>query len=446
MQENEIFGLSEISGKNEKEEEENKDDIFILKKQNGIDLKSDDVFDEKEEMNLIKKFWIYYDKSEEKDHLILNGIVHKCNNLLIHIYTNKNVKISETFSPNTDKPEKKNTFKIPEEFYEIYALSLSELSKYYANDVQKLRDFYKESIYRVDSGLEIFKDSKLLFLTKSYILLERILMDRIPEIKNTKHGDYDESLVKLIDDVIFNYENSFTKPLKSDSDNFFKNISRVLFLFDDLIEILLNDNINDYSSESDISDHDTSQNENALLISTTAFNKYKSWWKEEMILFLKLITSHFKKLGIILNNEFKLDYNKYNQCSDTIFFYNMYFDVCKRLGYSYLEEAETISKVYFSLLYDEKNEDNNFTGDSLKNDSIDLLKTSIKYFNLAKKNDDPETWIPISESLLALGNLYEIGSQEQEDLYQQSKEILNKVNNATNGKYNFMLKEELKNL
>ena len=60
----------------------------------------------------------------------------------------------------------------------------------------------------------------------------------------------------------------------------------------------------------------------------------------------------------------------------------------------------------------------------------------------AKDEEDPETWVGIAEAMISLGNLYEVDSKQQDDLYVEAEKILKKANNVTNGKF----KEELDNL
>ena len=122
-------------------------------------------------------------------------------------------------------------------------------------------------------------------------------------------------------------------------------------------------------------------------------------------------------------------------------------EICKRIGQSYLQEAEVPSSVFTTLAYDDgfKNE-KEINGLSLKESqkiAQKLISTALKYLQWAEDQEEPETWVNVAEAMISLGNLYEVESEEQESHYQEAEKILNKANNVTNGKYEDVLENLL---
>lgn len=64
-----------------------------------------------------------------------------------------------------------------------------------------------------------------------------------------------------------------------------------------------------------------------------------------------------------------------------------------------------------------------------------MISTALKYFEWAKDEEEPESWVRIAEAKISLGNMYEVDSAEQEECYAEAEKILSKANNVTNGKY-----------
>ena len=56
--------------------------------------------------------------------------------------------------------------------------------------------------------------------------------------------------------------------------------------------------------------------------------------------------------------------------------------------------------------------------------SQELITKALDYLKQAKDEEDPETWVSIAEAMISLGNLYEVDSKEQEDLYLEAEKIL----------------------
>ena len=67
--------------------------------------------------------------------------------------------------------------------------------------------------------------------------------------------------------------------------------------------------------------------------------------------------------------------------------------------------------------------------------SQEILAKAIVHFEAARDPEDPETWAPIAEAKISLGNMYELDSAEQEQQYKEAEKILIKANRATNGQF-----------
>lgn len=74
---------------------------------------------------------------------------------------------------------------------------------------------------------------------------------------------------------------------------------------------------------------------------------------------------------------------------------------------------------------------------------IKLLETAINYLRDSWDDDNVESWVNLSESLISLGNLYDLDSKQQLNCYKEAEDILIKANNVTNGKYKDILENLL---
>ncbi|QEL63424.1 hypothetical protein CJJ09_005626 [Candidozyma auris] len=122
-------------------------------------------------------------------------------------------------------------------------------------------------------------------------------------------------------------------------------------------------------------------------------------------------------------------------------------ELCKRLGQSYLMEAEVPSNVFTTLTYyaKDKSEINGLTKEQAQKASQELFSNALRYLKDSQDDDEPETWVNVAEAMISLGNVHDLDSPEQEKAYKEAEEILTKANNATNGKFDDILHNLLQN-
>ncbi|EGW33414.1 uncharacterized protein SPAPADRAFT_60771 [Spathaspora passalidarum NRRL Y-27907] len=153
---------------------------------------------------------------------------------------------------------------------------------------------------------------------------------------------------------------------------------------------------------------------------------YNQWWRDHTHTFLENVDKHL---------EAKPD--KKDELA------HLRREICRRLGQSYLQEAEIPSSVFTSLSYDDDYKDeeelHGLTQEEAQVAAQELIARALKYLTQAEDKEEPETWVDIAEAMISLGNLYDVDSEEQESLYKDAEAILNKANNVTNGKYKDVL-------
>ncbi|CAK7903939.1 enhancer of translation termination 1 [[Candida] anglica] len=380
---------------------------------NEITVELNEAADADDEMAQLKALWGTYSKSEKENELVLNGIIHECDRLL----------------RNGSEDEK---VIIPDYFHSIYALALSELALFHTVDEdsdKKIKEYFTAALERIELGLEANPESIDLLFAKSRILMNRIPLQYISQLKQDVTSKVPK-LEKLLDEALKIYENAETKSESSkDLQHFNEENLIILEALDDLLDMVDNFGRPQKEDEQDDDDEEESGDgedevelpEDHPLYEIKNSDSYNQWWRDHTIIFLEKVNARESSEEVI----------------------GLRRELAKRLGQSYLQEAEIPSSVYTALTYDEGLEDvkelHGLTREQAQEISKELFITATKYFELAQDKDEPESWVPIAEAKISLGNLYELESEEQEKLYKDAEKILIKANKATQGKYQDIL-------
>ncbi|KAG7665324.1 ETT1 [[Candida] subhashii] len=374
---------------------------------NELTVELSEEVDPNDEFAQLKALHATYAKSDKDNQLVLNGIIHECDRLL--------------------RNTKEDISKIPDYFHAIYAISLSELARFHTDEIDKVKEFFGAGLERVELGLEKYKDSIALAFAKARILLNRLPLEFVSQLEVDSTG---EGLDKLLDEALDVYEQGEQKADElKEYDLFNEDNLDFLSALDDFLDIV--DNFGkDIMEGEDDDDEDDEEDEVELSPEHPLYNirnedKYNQWWRDHTETYLKNIDKQTKKEEVeVLRRE-----------------------VCKRLGQSYLQEAEIPSSVFTTLTYDEGFQDeeelHGLTKDEAGKISKELISKALEYLKQAEDKEEPQSWVDIAEAMISLGNLYELDSEEQENLYTEAEKILNKANNITNGKYTDVLENLL---
>ncbi|KAK6876087.1 Enhancer of translation termination 1 [Candida tropicalis] len=379
-----------------------------------------------------------YLQSERDNELLVNGIIHECDRLL---------------RSNEDGKEE-----LPAIFHSIYATALAELSKFVEEEEEeekkekeeqesdkKIKEFFDAALERIEIGLEKHPNDVNLLIAKSKILIDQIVLQYISPLSvDSKKKEIEVEVEKLLDTALEIYELAEVKANESKNYEVFNDLETldILQALDDLLDIVDNFGKNNLEEEEEDEDEDeetekdNGDDEDEVEIELTedhplyvikTSDKYNQWWRDHTHTYL--------------DNLKKLD------SKDVL--PEVLREVNHRLGQSYLQESEIPTTVFTTLKYDDEydgaKELEGLTVEEAQKISQDLISKALKYLKGAKDEEDPETWVDIAEAMITLGNLHDIDSKEQEDLYKEAEEILKKANNATNGKFKDILENLLEN-
>ncbi|KAK6461828.1 Yor051c protein [Scheffersomyces coipomensis] len=383
--------------------------------------------DADDELAQLQALWNTYFESDRDNELVLNGIVHECDRLL----RNSNEKAADE---SKEGKEEEDDDSLPDFFYAIYALSLAELSNFHPDEVES---YFKESLDRIEIGLEKYSESRVLWFAESKILLLKLSLQHVSQLTidtEEEHGQHME-LENILDEAYL----SFGAALVScKMNNDYSLINRETYEFfeilDDLLDIINNfgkhNKEEDDEEEDDDEDDDTELDELHPLSPILEDFKYNQWLKDKLIEF----SDFFVK--------FKYDKTSPEDVS-------LYRDMSKRIGQWYLREAEIPIKVYTTLTYDDEfegiEEYEGLTVNEAQSKGQNSLKLALDALKQAQDEDDPETWVAVAECMISLGNLYQLDCKDQEFYYKSAEEILIKANISTNGKYDDILENLLDN-
>ncbi|KGU32378.1 hypothetical protein MGM_01722 [Candida albicans P75063] len=382
---------------------------------NQLTIELPEEIDANDEISQLKGLHKTYLQSERDNELLLNGIIHECDRLL-------------------RENDSENKQPLPAVFHAIYAIALAELSKFHTEELDKVKEFFIAALERVESGLEKNPNDINLLVAKTKILLDQISLQYIaPLTLESDVKELDKEIDELLDAALSVYESveARAKELKDYSIFDDSETLDILEALDDILDIVDNfgkENQGDDGSDKDDDEDDDEEEKSVELAETHPLykiknsDKYDQWWRDHTHLYL----DNLEKLE---NGSPELKR-----------------EVCHRLGQSYLRESEVPYSVFTTLKYDNEydgiEELEGLTEKEAQKISQELITKALDYLKQAKDEEDPETWVSIAEAMISLGNLYEVDSKEQEDLYLEAEKILKRANNVTNGKF----QEELDNL
>lgn len=382
---------------------------------NQLTIELPEEIDANDEISQLKGLHKTYLQSERDNELLVNGIIHECDRLL-------------------RENDSENKQPLPAVFHAIYAIALAELSKFHTEELDKVKEFFIAALERVELGLEKNPNDINLLVAKTKILLDQILLQYIaPLTLESDVKELDKEIDELLDAALSVYESveARAKELKDYSIFDDSETLDILEALDDILDIVDNfgkENQGDDGSDKDDDEDDDEEEKSVELAETHPLykiknsDKYDQWWRDHTHLYL----DNLEKLE---NGSPELKR-----------------EVCHRLGQSYLRESEVPYLVFTTLKYDNEydgiEELEGLTEKEAQKISQELITKALDYLKQAKDEEDPETWVSIAEAMISLGNLYEVDSKEQEDLYLEAEKILKRANNVTNGKF----QEELDNL
>ncbi|KAL6940814.1 hypothetical protein ACO0QE_004732 [Hanseniaspora vineae] len=376
-----------------------------------IELEQND--DLEDDFTQLKGLWNTYAKSSKDNEILLNGIIHECDRLM---------RLTELTKPF--------------EFYGIYALALSELAIFQEEDDDKKRfeqihEFFESSLEFVQDGLRKYAGNKLLELVKSKILFQRIPLEYIAQLAITFNADDTDEKEKSTKDNKNDFLLKYDTPVDLDqilsqakslyqsdiSNALSKNLSlEILQSFNDLLDIVDNFGCEkiylDEGLDSDDEEEETKlQMYSQSLDSTHPLYTLTQKSSDNYAWLLKKLEVLHEKVS------------SSNETKDTKFDKK----ILKTAGGIYMRMAFPHIDAYTELAFDDDDE---------------KPRRKQKAICLGGRNyadDEPEDWANYSECLIELGNLHEIDSKEQQQLYKEAEELLNKANKATNGKYQDIL-------
>lgn len=308
-----------------------------------------------------------------------------------------------------------------------------------------MAEYFDAAVERADLGLSQHQDSIQLLFSKSKILLHQIALQYISQLKvDTSISKKVPKLSSYLDSALRTYEEAEKKADELKKYELFNaDQLEILQVLDDLLDIVDNfgkDIAEGEDDDDEVEDDEIELEESHPLYAIRESDEYNQWWRDHIILFLDNVDKHGKEIKVDFKEKAKSQEEEHPLLP-------LRREICKRIGQSYLQEAEVPSSVFTTLAYDDgfKNE-KEINGLSLKESqkiAQKLISTALKYLQWAEDQEEPETWVNVAEAMISLGNLYEVESEEQESHYQEAEKILNKANNVTNGKYEDVLENLL---
>lgn len=368
-----------------------------------ISVELDENEDPDNEFSQLKGLWQTYFNSDRDSDYVLNGVVHECDRLLRQ--------------SQEDEEIKKN---LNDEFHAIYALALSELTIFKAGEDEDekknkklVSEFFENALERCELGLSGFKDSQLLKLVWAKIVIQRIPLEYISQLKvNSKPDALKVDLYEQLEKAKKNF---------SVNKDYLELSFEVLQMFDDLLDIVEN-----FGHENDIDEGlDSDQDDDLEQVQLSP--------KHPLYKLQQSLSENYQWLrGEMVNLLDATDEKKFDK---------LYRNIARSAGHLFLKAAEEPTSVFMHLQYGE-DEQASKDGEKCKKaqqEALNYTKKALKYLEKGQVEDEPETWVEVAEAYIDLGNLYDYQSKDQENAYHTAEDILKKANKASHGKFQDIL-------
>lgn len=336
------------------------------------------------EIGELEALWETWIDGDQDNELVLNGIINECDRL------------------------ERNAKDLNDDFFAIYAMALSEMAKFQSDDVDGWIEFSWEKINEIKSDVGNFARC-VIGLNEIGVVVGQLELD-------SSECKYD--IMKLFNEVITNWGKSKGNVELLQN----KWVISILDTLDDLLDVI--DKFGQQKSEvvdSDdedaievLDDHlqDVELKETHPLFQVQQSEDFNTFWREAML-------------------EIK-DKVKDDELKKPIF---------KKLGQSYLMEAEHPIFVFTSLTYetDSITEDERVESKEAQKEAKKLVLKALDLLKETWDDEDPQSWVDIAEAEITMGNLFEVDSKDQEQWYEKAEKKLKMANNSTHGKYQQIL-------
>lgn len=343
------------------------------------------------EMGELEGLWETWIDGDQDNELVLNGIINECDRL-------------ERNAPGGEVAN------LGDEYYAIYAMALSEMAKFQADDVEGWIEFSWDKINKVDPKSDVGSLAQCVIgLNEIGVVVGKLEVDST----DCKHD-----IVGLFNKVMANWEKA------KDNVELLQNrwVVSILDTFDDLLDVI--DKFGQQKTEVVDSDNedaievldehlaDVELKETHPLYKVQQTDDFNEFWRSAMLDLKDKVTRPDLKRPIL-----------------------------KKLGQSYLMEAEHPIFVFTSLTYekDAMTQDEKTQAEEAQKDAKALVAQALELLEQTWDEEDPQSWVDIAEAEITMGNLFEVDSSEQEEWYGKAEKKLKMANNSTHGKYQQIL-------
>ncbi|ODQ81141.1 hypothetical protein BABINDRAFT_160542 [Babjeviella inositovora NRRL Y-12698] len=292
---------------------------------------------------------------------------------------------------------------------------------------KEIDEFFTTAEERIETGLEQYPQSISLLFAQAKLLLNRIPLGYVSRMDLESTTKEFPKVATLLDRALDVYESAeMQAEIAKDFSCFTQENFEILETYDDLLDFI--DNFGRNTADGLDSDEESGDEEEVELSKKHPLrgikeeDKYNLWWREHVVTFL----THF-------------DAKKSKEVSDVA----LRREICKRLGQSYLMEAEEPSQIFTALTYENSDEYPDLDVKEVQKDVIKLVEQAIAYLKQAEDPEVPQSWVDIAEAQITLANLHDNESEIQEATYKLAEERLAKANKATHGKYDDIMKNLL---